>query len=159
MKISPTALIATIKLNLMRRPLWTSEMVQTVLDIFPPRLAGMIESGELPWAFNLGNGKNRLDVRVLAASVVEHKLGPIAAIGATKNLNLPEVINLVLPQRNVRGAELQRIFQVGTKHIQTLSEAGDIQRVAEKLPKVGPNASPRFTRASLEKFMAKRRIA
>ncbi len=158
--INPVALMAVIKINLLRRPLWHPAAVEECLDISRFKLNALIESGELPWAFNFGNGLARKEIRILAHCVVEKATGPLAVIGATRNLGLPEVINLILPQKreSLRCIELQRLFHVSPDLIYFLHEAGEIDRVAEKLPDTGPNASPRFTRASLAKMLQERRL-
>lgn len=158
--MNPLALMAVIKINLLRRPLWHPCTVEECLDISRVKLNAMIDNGELPWAFNLGNGSARKEVRILAHCVMEKATGPLAAIGATRNLELPEVVNLILPQKreSLRCIELQRLFHVSPDLIHFLNEAREIERVKENLPAVGPNASPRFTRASLAAMLEKRRI-
>ena len=160
MKISPTALLATIRLNLIRRPLITTDTAEDCLDVSPRSLLAMIEQGKIFWAWDFGSRGTRKEIRILAHSVVEQITGPFPAIGATKNLNLPEVVGLILPQtrESMRGAELQRLFHVSTGLINKLSRTGEIKRIPENLPKTGPNASPRFKRASLVKLLEKRRI-
>ncbi len=69
--------------------------LKNALDITRLKLNALIESGELPWAWNFGCGRSRQEIRLLAASVVERAGHPLPAIGATRNLNLPEVVNLV----------------------------------------------------------------
>ncbi len=161
--MNPVAVIAVIKINLLRRPLMHPSVAEDCLDVSRTRFDAMIESGELPWAWDLSSGRsrNRKEVRVLAHSVVERATGPIQAIGATRNLKLPEVVNLILPQtrETLRGAELQRLFHVSSDLIRNLSDAREIKRVNERLPAVGPNASPRFTFASLVELLSRRRIA
>jgi hypothetical protein len=92
--------------------------------------------------------------------VVEQCTGPIQALGATKNLGLPEVLRLVLPERRqtLRGAELQRLFNINTDHVRRLRLSGEIVRIREKLPACGPNASPRYTVASVARLLEKRRV-
>lgn len=159
--MNPAAIIAAIRINLLRRPLWHPCTVEECLDISRIKLNALIESGELPWAWNLGNGPARKEIRILAHCVVEKVVGPLAQIGSTRNLKLPEVIGLILPQRreSLRCIELQRLFHVSPDLVHFLHSAGEIDRVKEKLPTTGPNASPRFTRASLAKMLERRRIA
>lgn len=161
MNITPTALLATIRVNLFRRPLWTAGTVEDALDVSQRKIAAMIDNGELPWAWDFSSaGRARKEVRILAHSVVEKAMGPIPAIGATRNLNLPEAISLVLPQKRetLRAVELQRLFHASADLIRDLGESGDIKKIRENLPAVGPNASPRYARASLVKLLETRRI-
>jgi hypothetical protein len=161
LNVTPTTLLATIRFNLLRRPLMHFAVAEECLDIKRPRLNALIESGELPWAWNLGHGTARKEIRILALCVVERATGQVPSIGATRNLKLPEVVNLVLPQRreNLRAVEIQRLFHIGEDSIRDLQAAGEIKRVPEKLPAQGPNASPRYTRASLVKLLERRRMA
>lgn len=158
--MNPVALMAVIKINLLRRPLWHPILVQECLEVSRVKLRAMIDNGELPWAWNFGRGTAKKEIRILAHSVVEKTIGPLAAIGATRNLKLPEVINLLLPQTraSMRATELQRLFCVSHDLIIDLHRQREIQIVRENLPAVGFNASPRFTRASLAAMLEKRRI-
>jgi hypothetical protein len=149
-----------ITVNLSRRPLWHPCTVEECLDVLRSELNMMVESGQLPWAWDFGTGRQRKEMRILGHSVVERTMGPIPGIGATKNLELPELVDLVLPQaRQVfRSAELQRMFHLGPELIVHLGETGDIEKVPEELSSKGVNASPSFTRNSVAKLLAKRRI-
>src|ERR1700742_4057747 len=148
-----------ITVNLQRRPLWHPCAVEECLDIMRPKLNALVECGQLPWAWDLGTGRKRKELRILGHSVVEHAMGPIPALGATKNLGLPEVINLILPQNRkvLRSTELQRLFHSGPDLIHDLAEAGEIQKASDGSAKQGVNASPTFTRASVVKLLEKRR--
>ena len=159
-KPSPQAIIATIKINVPRRPLWQAETVQECLEISREKLMALIESGELAWAFNIGIGQTRQEIRVLGHCVVEKQSGPIPGLGRTRSLNLPEVLNLVLPARpQLRATEVQRIFCCQHHQVHKLIRLGEFAKVQEQLPKCGPNGSPHVTRASVAKFLEKRRMA
>jgi hypothetical protein len=136
-------------------------MVESVLDIRRPQLIALVENGELPWVWNFGLGSRNAELRILTASVVERAMGsPIPAVGDTKNLKLPEVVNLILPQvrQNVRGIELQRLFHVTPNFVRGLNREGEISCISEEWAATGPNASPRFTRDSLVKLLERRRV-
>jgi hypothetical protein len=158
--ITPAVFLAVVKFNLLRRPLMVSTTAQHCLDVDRKKLNHMVDNGELAWAWNLGLGQDRNDLRILTACVVEHCMGPIKEIGATKNLKLPEVLGLILPQKRetVRGTELQRLFYCHANLIHHLNAVGEITRINEKLARVGPNASPRFTVDSVAAFLGKRRV-
>jgi hypothetical protein len=160
--MNPVALFATIRLNLLRQPLMKPETVEGCLNIERRKLIQMIESGELAWAWNISaGGKRNIEPRILTHCVVERQTGIIHQIGATKNLKLPDVVNLILPRerQTMRGRELQKLFLCQADHVRHLHKAGELEMVPETLPKHGPNASPRFTRASLVRFLTIRRIA
>ena len=158
--MNPVALIATIKINLLRRPLWESDSVEECLDISREKLMAMIECGELAWAWNIGLGSTRQELRILGHCVVERQMGVIPQIGATRNLKLPDVVNLILPgtRETLRGTELQKLFLCNPDQIRRLRVSGDLEVVPESLPPGGPNSSPRYTRASVAKFLEKRRV-
>jgi hypothetical protein len=160
MNISAQAVIATIKLNLLRRPLLHAETIKDVLDIKRNDLMAMIESGELAWAWDIGLSPRNQEVRILAHCLCERQFGPLAGIGATKNLALPEVLKLFLPQTRsqLRGRELQRLLGCTPDQLRKLSQAGELTKVEESLPTDGPLCSPHFTRESVVKFFARRRI-
>ena len=158
--LSRATLRQPIVMNLFRRPLWHPYVVEECLDILRPRLNHMVEIGELPWAWNLGHGRQRKELRILGHCVVERAMGPIPGIGTTKNLGLPEVVNLILPTtREVfRSVELQRMFHLGPEAMSHLSESGEIKKVPQALSSSGMNASPSFTRRSVVKLLERRRV-
>ena len=149
-----------ININLLRRPLWHPNTVEECLDITRSKLNSMVECGDLAWAWDLGTGRKRKEVRILGHCVVEHAMGRMPDIGATKNLRLPEVIGLILPGQRpaLRSIELQRLFHSGPDLLHTLSTTGELKKVPQKLSTKGANASPSFTRASLVKLLENRRI-
>jgi hypothetical protein len=134
--------------------------VEECLDILRPKLNTMVENGQLPWVWDLGNGRQRKELRILGYSVVEQTSGPIPGIGATKNLELPEVVNLILPptRETFRGTELQRMFHLGPDMVSRLSESGELEKVPQQLTNTGVNSSPSFTRRSVIKLLEKRRV-
>ena len=154
------ALRRPITMNLHRRPLWHPCVVEECLDILRPKLNAMVESGQLPWAWDLGTGRQRKELRILGHSVIERAMGPIREIGATKSLGLPEVVNLILPQSRTvyRSIDLQRMFHLGPELIQNLIASGEIEKVSQALTSTGVNASASFTRWSVAKLLEKRRI-
>ena len=161
MIITPQALIATIRLNLTRQPLMHPVMVESILEIKRPQLMRLVESGGLPWAWDLGLGSVRFELRILSACVVERAMGsPIPAIGATKNLELPEVVNLIVSpgRQSLSGLELQRLFQVSPDWVNDSSLARQITQIRENRPPTGPGSSPHFTRESVAKLIERRRV-
>jgi hypothetical protein len=150
-----------ITVNLLRRPLWHPYTVEECLDIMRRELIAMVERGQLPWAWDLGTSSKRKELRILGHSVIENAMGPIAAIGATKNLGLPEVVNLILPQSRkfFRSTDLQRIFHSGPDLIHHLSANGEIEKMDEERSGQGGKSSLRFTHGSVARLLEKRRIA
>jgi hypothetical protein len=152
---------AAVQIDLRQHPLCRPEMVEDCLGITRNRLNALIESGKIAWAWNVGLGSKRRELRILGQSIVEYQGGAIDRIGATKNLNLPGVMALILPKRNeIRGTEIQKILCISADAIRKLHEAGEIKTVSHSAarPTGGPNSSPHFSRKSLVGFFSKRRV-
>ncbi len=160
MNIATQAIGPTVKVTLRNRPLWRPEIVQECLGISRQKMMEMIESGQLAWAWNIGSGCTHKEVRVLGLCVLEKQTSAAAGIGNTRSLRLPQVLELLLPQlrSTLRGAELQRLFACDADTVRKLHQGGELERVRENLPKQGVNASPRFTVASVAKFLERKRI-
>jgi hypothetical protein len=157
---APSTALQMLVNKLLRRPLLRPKVVMFLLGISHTKLISMIEAGELTWAWDIGFGKTRREVRVLNHSVVEKKMGTIANIGRMRNLKLPEVLNLFLPQTrsSIRGGELQRLLDCNSDSIRRYYLSGELKKISKALPKFGPNSSPHFTRESIVGFFTKRRI-
>lgn len=149
-----------IIVNLFRRPLWHPCVVEECLDILRPQLNQLVETGFFPWAWDLGTGRQRKELRILGHCIVEQTMGPIPGIGMTKNLGLEEVVNLILPKtrESYRSADLQRMFHLGPHLIQNLSATGEIRELPRELTSSGVNASPSYSRHSVVKLLEKRRV-
>jgi hypothetical protein len=155
--MNPNALIACIQINLLRRPLLRVQTVQDCLDKTRDEVNAMIDSGELAFAFDLAaKRESRTDPRVFTLCVAENT-GWKNPAGQTKNYRLPEVLGMILPQRDVRSTELKRIFACSSKHIYKLAENFTIAR--KPTVNDGPNSYTVFRRTSVEKFLAGRRMS
>ena len=155
--INPAVLLQVIKVNLLRRPLWQLATVSDCLDMPREEIEAEIESGKIPWAFNIAaTTKTRQETRVLGACIVERAMGPVNGIGATQNMQLPEVLNLVLPARDIRSTELQRIFSCTHQHVYQLANNFRVTRKPESHD--GPESCTVFARSSVASFLGERRI-
>ena len=154
--MNPAVINAVIRANIKRRPLWKVKTIEDFFDLPRARVMAKIESGEFPWAFNIGQGKHTKEPRILAYSVLEAQIGPFEGIGATKNLQLPELINLILPARDVRSTELGRLFSCGHDQIRKLTPNFIITK--KPAAQDGPLSFTVFSRASVAKFLAQRRM-
>lgn len=155
--ISPQTLVSVIKRNVTRRPLWSVMVVENFFDLSRERVMESIESGDYPWVFNIGTGRKSREYRILALSVLELNMPAFKAIGATKNLKLTQIIDLILPQRDVRSTELRRIFSCSSHHVYHFAK----YFTATQMPTAcdGPNSFTVFSRASVARFLEKRRMA
>lgn len=150
MKVSPATLNQMIKVNLLRRPLWNCQTIQDCMDLTRREVMDRIENGIFPFAFNLGNGVRKAEPRVLALSIVEAQLGPLPAIGATRKLSLPQVFDLILPQREIKSTELQRLLSCGNGWFRKTKSSLVITRQPTVLD--GPNSYYIVSRASVADF-------
>lgn len=154
--ISPQALLQTIKLNLVRTPFFQPETVMDILHLTRAQVKEKIQDGTFPWAFDIGESKRRTEPRILALSVVEQQLGPLPAIGRTRNLELPEVMALILPSRDIRSTELRRILSCDSDLIRNLKR--DLVVTQGPQAADGPTSFSVFSRASVVGMLAKRRM-
>ena len=141
---------------MLRRPLLHPETVMDCLDVSREQLNQLIQNGELPFAFNIGAAKSRTEPRILAHCVVEKQLGPIPGIGSMRNLGLAEVVNLILPKRDIRTTELRRLLATGNQWFLNNSKNFSVIQKAENA--TGPNSFAVLCRASVASFLEKRRI-
>jgi hypothetical protein len=153
--MNAAAIIACVQLSLLRCPLLRVETVQDCLSASRDQVNKMIESGELPFAFDLANESKRADPRVFALCVAE-KTGWKSPCGQTKNFNLPEVIGMILPKRDLRSTELMRILACSHQLVHDSKNKFTVARKAAASS--GPNSYTVFTRASVATFLAKRRM-
>lgn len=155
--MNPTSLSLIITANLKRRPLWKVKTIEDFFDQSRQQVMAKIENGDFPWAFNIGVGENRREPRVLGYCVMEQVLGPFKGIGATKNLRLPEVIDLILPKRDIRSTELKRFFSCNEQHVHH-GLASKFTITKKPAAKGGPYSYTVFSRASIERFLTSRRM-
>jgi hypothetical protein len=157
-KISPQAIVQTIKVNLMRRPLWHHRTVMDCLDLTREQLNERIQNGQLAFAFEVGTAKRISEPRILSLCVIENQLGPIPGIGSTRNMGLSEVIDkFILPQRDIRSTELCRLLSLERKAVYKMAAA--LVKTQEPIATDGPNSYTVFSRASVAEFLAARRIS
>ncbi len=146
-----------IAANLKRHPLWKVKTIEDFFDLSRDLVMAKIENGEFPWAFNIATSARRSEPRVLGYCVMEKTAGPFEGIGATRNLELPEVINFILPQRDVRSTELQRLLSCDQGHVYHLAPNFTVTK--KPAAKTGPHSFTVFSRASVARFLQKRRMA
>jgi len=154
---SLAALAQVIRQNALRRPLCKVITAECFLDLTHDQVMARIQNGNFPWAFNIGAGKLRSEPRILALTVVEKIFGVHPAIGATKDLRLKEVIDIILPARDIRSTELQRFLSCESGQIRILRSQFRVTRAAKATD--GPNSFTVFSRASVAAWLAKRRMA
>jgi hypothetical protein len=155
--MNPQALIACIQINLMQRPLMRVQTVQDFLNKTRAEVDEMIEDGSLPFVFDLAlNQAARNDPRIFSLCVAE-SAGWKNPAGQTKNYQLPEVIGMILPKRDVRSTELKRIFSCRSDHVYRLAK-NNFTIARKPTAHDGPNSFTIFHRASVERFLTNRRM-
>jgi hypothetical protein len=156
LNITPTALLATISFNLLRRPLLRVETVQDCLGKSRDEVDAMIQDGSLAYAFDISTKPGtRTEPRIFTLCVAE-KTGWRNPSGQTKNYQLAEVVGMILPQRDVRSTELRNLFACSCDHIYQLANNFKVTR--KPAATGGPNSYTVFSRASIETFLTRRVI-
>ena len=153
--MTAAALTASLKVSLLRTPLLRVETVQDCLALTREQVNAMIESGELPFAFYLATTAKRKEPRIFTLCVAE-RTGWKNPGGETKNFQLPEVIGMILPKRDVRSTELARLL--ACSHQSVHSAKNHFAIVRQPAASSGPNSYTVFSRASVEKFLTRRRM-
>jgi len=154
--VGPPAWLATFRAALVRRPLWKLSSAADFLDLSAATVREHIQSGELLFAFDIGTSRRKTEPRLFSPCVVEKKLGPLPGTGATRQLQLAEVVDLVLPRRDLRSVELERILSCEHKLVYQLASGWRIARPPQE--KAGPNAYTLYQRASVAEWLAQRRM-
>jgi hypothetical protein len=136
-----------------RRPLVTLEGAVTLLDLDPIAITHACENGLIGWAFDLGTGERR-EVRIWRGSIAAW-LRTGGRDGA-KAVPAKEVIDDILPGRDLRSAELWRRLSISRQHLVTLLPA--LKVVAPATQARGVNAAELIARDSARRFLLDRRL-
>ena len=139
--------------NAPKRVLWKLSTCEDFFDRDHDTLVIDVENQTLKFAW---------DIAAPDATQKEIRVWRNAALAARQNQPLPsftedEVYKLVLPNRDLRSTELQRIFSCSHPHITTLRPLLVVTR--EPLQADGPNAFTVFSRASVVSFLRDRRLS
>lgn len=136
-----------------KRVLWKLSTCEDFFDRDHDALVVDVENQSLKFAWDIAApGSTQKEIRVWRA----------AALALRRNEPLPrvtedEVYRLILPNRDLRSTELQRIFSCSHPHITTLRPLLVVTR--EPLQADGPNAFTVFCRASVIAFLKARRLS
>jgi hypothetical protein len=148
--------VVTIAFPLVR-PLVSIDFCATALNITPDQTRGLIESGELLWAFNLGLTESRPLVRIWAESL-RARIENQPASKAIPDIEV--VLKQVFPgaANTVTSSQLSRIWSVDAEHTLNLVRAGLLHLAKGTLCRVGRGGSPALEFASVATFMEERQI-
>ena len=135
------------------RPLVPLEAIMVLLDIDEDSVLGLIDGGELRWAWNIASaGSDRREVRVLRESILSY----CALSGQPSGEESLWTIVFGHSRDVVKSTELQRLFSCSSSHVHRLIKDKDL--VALNAATTGPNGFARITRASVIAFLQARRI-
>jgi len=156
-QISPAALLLAIKVNLLRNPLFHPETVMDIFGLTRDQVRQKIQDGTFPWAFDLARGgSRRTEPRILSLSIIEQQIGSLPGIGRSRDLVLPEVIDLILPKRDVRSTELRKLLSMNSEQMQVLR--ADLVVTQPPRATDGAYSYTVYSRASVAEMLAKRRM-
>lgn len=125
-----------------------------LLDRSEDEVLHAIEGGALAWAWDIRSpGAERRELRVWRDSV-------LAVMRGQRDPETTEdkVMASILPARDIRSPELQRLWSCSSTHIHTLMDAGQIATAAAPAAARGPASYAVITRASAAAFLRLRRI-
>lgn len=127
-----------------------------LLDQDEDDIVQMIEKGVLSWAFDIRAPKaERRELRVWRESLLEVMGYPASACAPASD----EAMATILPGRDLRSPEVQRLFSCSQYHVQTLLGAGCFEAASPRLAETGPNAFTRIRRESIAAFLLERRAS
>lgn len=136
-----------------KRVLWKLATCEDFFDRDHDTLVIDVENQTLKFAWNIAApGAEQKEIRVWRN----------AALAFRRNERLPtitdeDVYRLILPNRDLRSTELQRILSCSHPHITTLRPLLVVTR--EPLQADGPNAFTVFSRDSIVEFLRSRRLS
>jgi hypothetical protein len=132
------------------RPLIPLEACMVLCDEDEDTLLHNIEDGTIAWAFNVGDpGSARREIRVWRDALLK--------VLRRQDTTLPgtaaEVLAQILPRRDPRTTELQRLFSCSSTHIHDLIAARCLTVTRPARCGSGPNAAPLLALGSVREFL------
>lgn len=132
------------------RSLLPIEVVSALVDRDYEQVMGLVESGSLPWAWDISvHSKVRREVRVFRGSVLN-------LLGESP-VRDEDVYAGAVPNRTIRTSELPRIFSCAPNHVWALIQAGLIP-ASKKLKTRGPGSYAKIRPEDVIAFLRARRI-
>lgn len=136
-----------------KRVLWKLATCEDFFDRDHDTLVVDVENQSLKYAW---------DIAAPGATQKEIRVWRTAALAMRMNEPLPrfsedDVYKMILPGRDLRSTELQRIFSCSHPHITTLRPLLVVTR--EPVQADGPNSFTVFSRASVLAFLQSRRLS
>jgi hypothetical protein len=148
---------------LVRTPMLTLAGARGALGIGEDDIRDMIESAELPWAWDISTkGAGRTELRILAACV-EHAqkdlLSRTSPVGPPE-INEADVIRLLYGEERpwLWGKEFHRAWNFDRRHLFNLIFDGSLQLLPRTRWRRGPGGSPCVTWNSAVEFLRARKL-
>lgn len=127
----------------------------SVIDKTPDEILALIDTGELLWVFDISLEPERArkrEIRILPEAIADF------ADGRKSSLTWAQVFGLLVPHGEpvLGGAEIECCLNCSDLHLSKLAERKLLNRCERGRPVPGGDA--KYTRNSLEKFLADRRV-
>lgn len=138
-------------------PLMSLPTAAGILELDVDLLLHLVEERALAWAWNIGLGNRRKELRVLTRCVSGFK-----ETNSTCNLggeSVGKIIGYILAREKkpwVKGSRLKLLFACGETHILDLVNARELSVVDGTTWRRGPGGSPLILRVSVEAFLKRR---
>ena len=112
-----------------------------------------VENRVIKFAWDIATaGAARREIRIYAPSA-----WAFCYQTAMPNISEAGVYNFILPHRDIRSTELQRILACSHQHVHQIKD--NFQTTREPVQADGPNSFTVFSRISIEGFLRRRRIS
>ena len=154
--VSPQEMVQVIMCNASRRPLWPVKLVEEFFDYTNDQVVANIKGRKFSYVFDIGLSARRPEYRILAWCVLEKTMSQFREIGATQNLQLSQVFNLILPRGNIRSPDLKRIFCCSKQQVSRLAD--NFKMVTKPDRHKARQGYAVFDRTSIAYFLEKRRV-
>lgn len=134
--------------------LMTVEAARGLLGVDEDSVIGMIDDGELKWAWDIALRRNQRpgirEVRIWAQCLVARQQGADQPEGPLARV-IPEVVGTLTRER-MRASEVRALLCCSQQHIQRLTDAGELAGDLER------GVRRWIERTSLERFLERRAI-
>lgn len=140
--------------------LFTMDHVTAALQLNEDQVNSLIDERRLAWAWDIGLGKYRSEVRVLARCV-----SGFQATGTSCNLGdepASRIIGEILAREHkpyISGSRLRALFRCSSELINDLIDAGELEQLPNTNYRRGRNGSAFIEHGSVIRFLQRRKIS
>jgi hypothetical protein len=153
----PTQRRLPLKLEI-EAPMMSIPSARDILHLDVDSLADLIADRSIAWAWNIGLGKRRAEIRILTKCLRGYQ-----ATSSSCNLSdkgEDEIIGYILAREKkpwIEGVSLKFLLACENSHIVELVSAGELAVMPGTSWQPGPGGSPRIECASVVEFLKRRR--